>query len=58
MEKNALGALILENQRQLYRIAKSILRKDEDCSDAAQEAILKAFKICILRGKIKKPKPC
>lgn len=43
MEKNALGALIQENQRQLYRIAKSILREDEDCNDAVQEAILKAF---------------
>ena len=26
-----------------YRIAKSILRSDEDCADAAQEAVMKAF---------------
>lgn len=43
MEKEAFGKLILENQQQLYRIAKSILKRDEDCADAAQEAIVKAF---------------
>lgn len=43
MEKEAFGKLVLENQQQLYRIAKSILRRDEDCADAAQEAIVKAF---------------
>lgn len=43
MEKEAFGKLILENEQQLYRIAKSILRQDEDCADAAQEAIAKAF---------------
>lgn len=43
MDKNALGNLVLENEAQLYRIAKAILRRDEDCADAAQEAITKAF---------------
>lgn len=43
MEKDAFGALVLENERQLYRIAKSILKSDDDCADAAQEAIMRAF---------------
>lgn len=43
MEKEAFGKLVLENQQQLYRIAKSILKRDEDCADAAQEAIVRAF---------------
>lgn len=43
MEKEAFGNLILENEVQLYRIAKSILKRDEDCADAAQEAIARAF---------------
>ncbi|WP_247903265.1 sigma factor [Paenibacillus pabuli] len=28
----------------LYRTARSIVNKDEDCSDALQETMLKAFK--------------
>lgn len=43
MDKNAFGNLVLENEAQLYRIAKAILRRDEDCADAAQEAITRAF---------------
>lgn len=43
MDKNTFGNLVLENEVQLYRIAKSILRRDEDCADAAQEAITRAF---------------
>ena len=27
----------------LYRVAKSILKNDEDCADAIQNAVLKAF---------------
>lgn len=30
-------------EKSLYRIARSILRNDEDCADAVQSAILKAF---------------
>lgn len=30
-------------QTTLYRVAKSILRNDEDCADAIQNAVLKAF---------------
>lgn len=43
MDRKEFGNLILENERQLYRIAKSILKSDEDCADAAQEAVMKAF---------------
>ncbi len=43
MDKKAFGYLVLENEEELYRIAKAILKKDEDCADAAQEAITKAL---------------
>lgn len=43
MDKSAFTRLILANEQQLYRIAKSILKKDEDCADAAQEAIAAGF---------------
>lgn len=43
MDKRTFGNLVLENEEELYRIAKAILKKDEDCADAAQEAITKAF---------------
>ena len=43
MDKNTFGQLVMDNERQLYRIAKSILKNDEDCADAAQEAVKKAF---------------
>lgn len=39
MDKMEFADLILHNEKQLYRIAKSILRNDTDCADAAQEAI-------------------
>ena len=43
MDKDAFAQLIIENEQQLYRIAKSILMSDEDCADAAQEAVAKGF---------------
>ncbi|WP_340463311.1 hypothetical protein [Paenibacillus glucanolyticus] len=36
--------LIKPLELQMYSIAKAILRHDEDCADAMQEAILKAYK--------------
>ena len=30
-------------ERSLYRVSKSLLRNDEDCADAIQNAILKAY---------------
>lgn len=35
--------LILMQKVTMYRVAKSILARDEDCADAMQETILKAF---------------
>ena len=35
--------LVSDAERSLYRVAKSILRNDEDCADAIQSAILNAF---------------
>ena len=34
---------ISEAEKSLYRVAKSILKNDEDCADAIQNAVLKAF---------------
>lgn len=39
MEKNEFANLVWQNQQMLYRVAKSILRENEDCLDAIQEAV-------------------
>ena len=50
MTKENLGRLILESERQMYLTTKTILHNDQDCGDAIQEAIVKAFqKIDTLR---------
>ena len=43
MTKEQFSAKILAMERNLYRVAKSLLRNDEDCADAIQNAILKAY---------------
>ena len=43
MDKTTFGKLVMENETQFYRIAKSILQSDEDCADAASEAVAKGF---------------
>ena len=51
MTKEELGALILNSERELYSTAKTILINDQDCADAIQETIVKAFsKIGTLRN--------
>lgn len=51
MTKEKLGTLILSSERQLYVTAKTILFDDQDCADAIQETIVKAFsKIETLRN--------
>ena len=45
MDRKTFGQLVMDNEVQLYRIAKSILKNDEDCADAAQEAVLVCFHI-------------
>lgn len=43
MKKEQLGQLIIASEDMLYRVAKSLLFNDDDCADAIQEAIVKAF---------------
>ena len=43
MTKEELGQLILSSEQQLYATAKTILKNDQDCADAIQESIVKAF---------------
>ena len=43
MTKEQLGTLILDSERQMYVTAKGILKNDQDCGDAIQETIVKAF---------------
>ncbi len=51
MTKEELGTLVLASERQLYSTAKTILYSDQDCADAIQETIVKAFsKINTLRN--------
>lgn len=44
MNKEEFTQKILDAELSLYRVAKSILHNDEDCADAIQNAILKAWK--------------
>ena len=43
MNKEEFSRRVLEAESSLYRVAKTILRNDEDCADAIQSGILKAF---------------
>lgn len=43
MNKEQFTTEVLEAEKSLYHIAKSILRNDEDCADAIQNAVLHAF---------------
>lgn len=43
MNKEQFTAEVLKAEKSLYHIAKSILKKDEDCADAMQNAILAAW---------------
>ena len=44
MNKEQFTAEVLKAEKSLYHIAKSILKNDEDCADAMQNAILAAYK--------------
>lgn len=50
-EKAAFCRLIKKNEDSMYRTAKAILKTDEDCADAIQETIIKAYKSI---GKLRK----
>lgn len=43
MNKEQFTAEVLKAEKSLYHIAKSILKDDEDCADAMQNAILSAY---------------
>lgn len=53
MNKKQFTEQVLEAEKSLYHIAKSILKEDEDCADAMQNAILYAFeKLHTLRNEM------
>lgn len=43
MDRDQFTEKVLENEQSMYRIAKSLLFRDEDCGDAMQNAILRAY---------------
>ena len=43
MDRNEFAALVVQHTDRMYRIAWTILRHDEDCRDAMQEAAMKAW---------------
>ncbi|WP_017811132.1 MULTISPECIES: RNA polymerase sigma factor [Paenibacillus] len=43
-EKDAFIQLMRDMERPLYRMARSMLRSDDECDDAVQETMLKAFR--------------
>ena len=42
-DQTAIRAIIKQNKRRLFRLARSVLRDDGDAEDAVQEAYLRAF---------------
>nr|WP_114384114.1 sigma-70 family RNA polymerase sigma factor [Paenibacillus prosopidis] len=42
-DREAFARLIKNMELNLYGVARSIVKRDEDCADAIQEAILKAY---------------
>lgn len=43
MDRNEFAARVVQQTDRMYRIAWTILRHDEDCRDAMQEAAMKAW---------------
>jgi RNA polymerase sigma-70 factor (ECF subfamily) len=42
-DKEAFSRLVKDCENSMYRVSKAILKYDEDCADAIQETILKAY---------------
>lgn len=42
-DRDAYARLIRELQQEMYGLARSLLHRDEDCADAIQETVLKAY---------------
>lgn len=53
MEKTEFTKAVLEAEEMLYRVAHTMLRNEQDCADAAQQAILKAWEQL---GTLRQPK--
>lgn len=54
MNKDEFSRQVLAAEGSLYRVAKTILHNDEDCADAIQNGILKAYqKLDTLQNKKK-----
>lgn len=51
-DREAFARLIHQWESSFYRVAKAILQKDEDCADAIQETILRAY---LSIGKVREP---
>ena len=43
-DETAIRAIMQANNRRLYRLARGILRNDQDAEDCVQEAYLQAFR--------------
>jgi len=43
MDKQTFVALVDEKSWAFYRVARAILRNEDDCSDALQESVMKAW---------------
>ncbi|WP_052476004.1 sigma-70 family RNA polymerase sigma factor [Cohnella kolymensis] len=43
-DRDAFARLIRTMEKEMYRLAWSLLHRDEDCADAIQETILKAYR--------------
>ena len=43
MTNEEFAKIVTDTAEVMYRVSKSILKKDEDCEDAVHEAIVKAF---------------
>ncbi len=43
MDKRSFTAQVMAKEQTLYRIARTLLKSNEDCRDALQEAVLKAW---------------
>lgn len=51
-DREAFSRLVRQMQNELYGMARTLLQRDEDCADAIQEAILKAYRSM---GKLREP---
>ena len=48
MDQETFICMVRQSQNTYYRVARSILSKEEDAEDAVQEGILKAWQMTIL----------